>query len=291
MKKVAIISLAAMMAVGFAFEPKFNATIQNGMNLSSGSSWGFVNKSRLYTSAKVSDATSFTLEQDLTALSVPIFAYVDAKTAIGSLRVGQQLLLGTNLYGGVLQDSLFFSKTKVVGTGISYGTSVAGMDLGLGFTGGINSAARTITAKLGTKLGDNKLTVNGKMGTTAGGSNGFGLGADLSLDIGAIDGYAQAYMDLDDASAAIFASGTARQFVAGGLSTTVSGMKVYADAAMGLNTAGKSAAGLGCDQTIVGGVILPVNADTRLDINATMTTATGGGSTTTTIAGALEVKI
>ena len=186
MKKVAIISLVAMMAIGFAFEPKFDGTLSSGILGGDNQSYGNW-KSRLNISGKISDVSSVFYQIDVAgAAESKALLYVDTKALGLSFRVGTQVFGPSNLYAGLYQDAPFYTVTKLTtNPGIQVMTNVAGYEVSAVAAGGFGSAASQLGLKVGTTIAGLKVSAYG----THNGSDKFI--AELQTSLYGVDVYAQ----------------------------------------------------------------------------------------------------
>ncbi len=162
MKKVAIISLVAMMAVGFAFEPKFDGTLSSGImggDNQSLNNW----KSRLNVSGKISDVSSVYYQLDLQANPASkALLYVDTKAFGQSFRVGTQVFGPANLYAGLYQDAPFYAAFKIKSDpGVQVMTNVSGYDVSAIVAGGFGTSTSKLGVKIGTTIAGLKLAAYG----------------------------------------------------------------------------------------------------------------------------------
>ena len=227
MKKVAIISLAAMMAVGFAFEPKFDATLVQGISGGVGSAYD-QGKSRLNLSGKVSDVTSVVYQLDvagdMNSNSAMKLFYVDTKAFGLSWRFGSQVFSPTNLFGGLYQDSVFYAKTKLaIDPGVGVFANVAGIDLYAAACGGIDQASNKYGVKASAKVSDYKVSafVSKQSGSDA------KLALEVQGKVAGIDAYAQ---------------GQAALVAAGASTDLLPGVTGYVDASIALDNSTVSGA-------------------------------------------------
>ncbi len=187
MKKVAIISLVALMAVGFAFEPKFDGTLSSG--IMGGDNQSMTNwKSRLNLSGKISDVSSIYYQLDVAGTATnKALLYVDTKALGLSFRVGTQIFGPANLYAGLYQDAPFYTVLKIAtDPGIQVMTNVAGYDVSAIVAGGFGLNAQQLGLKVGTTVSGVKVSA---YGTQVGSSSK--LICELQTSLFGADVYAQ----------------------------------------------------------------------------------------------------
>ncbi|MEK6557008.1 MAG: hypothetical protein AABZ14_01735, partial [Candidatus Margulisiibacteriota bacterium] len=282
-----------LMSLGFGFEAKFSGKMVQGITGTSGAAYGFAAKNRLFINGKVSDATSFYLEQDLNTFGAAKYVYVDTQTSVGKFRLGTQRFLPSIWFNGLYQDSSFFAQTKLVATGLNYMAGSVGVgDLSVGFIGGYNAAAKKVTAQLANVVGSGA-TLYGTYADNNAGKSGFAVGAEMKIPLVVADAFVQGHYDLSD-DAAVALGGTAngntkaRTFVAGGASMGLVGtpFTIYADALLAASDGSKTT--FGNETEIKAGAKMPLNADATLGFE--MTNTTGAGAANSWMVGA-EIRI
>lgn len=268
MKKVAIISLVAMMAVGFGFDLKANGTLVEGLNLSTaGQTFGPGSKNRINLTGTISDATSITIQQDINTFGAANLMFVDTKTSIGTLRLGKQILGLSSWYGGSYQSTKFYTQAGGAAgvNAITLMTEVSGMPAGVSFCGGTNSASKLVAGKLGLSVANNPVTVGLFYSDNNAGKSGFAIGAESKFVVGPVAAYAQGLIDLsDDAAVALAGVAKTRTLAAAGASMAISGtpFQVFGDVTMPLSDGAKLA--IEDDPEYKLGAAMPLNADAKL---------------------------
>ena len=283
MKQVLILACIALMTAGFAADLKINGTMTAGLQSGTGMNVLGFGKSRITVTSKISDFTTFVYQQDLagTGTFAEKLLYVDAMTAVGTLRVGYQVLGAANYYCGLYQNSAFYGKFAQTLMAESLMGSVAGFNLSVGYAGSTAVNSQLI-GKAATNVSGYDLAVWGNYITSGSTSkSGLGLGVDAKGPIGPATVFGQLYMDSTDDTAGILGAGTARQVLNAGIGMDViPGVNLYAEGIMGLNSSAKT--NLGYDSTFKVGAKAPLNSDVLVNAElSSITNPTAAGAATT----------
>ncbi|MDD5456493.1 MAG: hypothetical protein PHV30_05610 [Candidatus Margulisbacteria bacterium] len=278
MKKVLVLSLIALFAISMAYEPKFAANVIYSISGSSGSSFAApdsvgLGKSRITITSKVSDMTSLVWITKPFSSQDEDYFFVDTITAIGKLRIGNQRLGIANYGGGVYETNTFLSQVYFKSIGVAYMTNIGDTKLNVLAAGGYNNTTSKLGARAITKMGDMNLAgyallfLNGSTSATA-------VGVDADTNIAGFGLAGQAYMELGDSGASLLKSGStaARTFGAAYVSYILPGMnvKLFGDLVMALSDGAK--ASWGYKTNIKVGASMPLNTETRIFADLTMTT-------------------
>ena len=287
MKKVILLSMFLMLASAvFAIDLKVSGMLSGSLSSATGMDVFSYQKDRLNINGKLSDTMALTSQFDL-AGSTPEKAikllYVDVPTNIGSMRFGYQVLSVANMYGGLYQNSTYYSKlgSEAI-SGVALTQTLMGLNVSYGVLGTTTTTKKMVVKVATTVSGYN---VSGyALYRDNGSQNGYSVAADVSGVIGPVTAYVQGFYDLNDnvgqASGAVV-SGTsyARTAVNGGVGMDLvgTGLNVYGEGLLSLSDAAKTT--LGCDSNFKVGVKTALSPDILVALEGALITVTGTSST------------